>query len=107
MPELDVARASFCKAMYMELEFDEIDCSDTLMSTIDYEYEKDKAKHDAQQLASTNQRLVAKLGLQREEIIKNQDNAKNEAQQKESIIQRQLTKIQLQKEEIINNQKNK
>ena len=107
LPELDVARASFCKAMYMELEFDEIDCSDTLMSTIDYEYEKDKAKHDAQQLASTNQRLVAKLGLQREEIIKNQDNAKNEAQQKESIIQRQLTKIQLQKEEIINNQKNK
>jgi len=41
LPELDVARASFCKAMYMELEFDEIDCSDTLMSTVDYEYEKD------------------------------------------------------------------
>ena len=28
LPELDIARASFCKAMYMQLEFDEIDCSD-------------------------------------------------------------------------------
>ena len=29
LPELAVARASFCKAMHMQLDFDEIDCRDT------------------------------------------------------------------------------